>query len=375
MLISVAVISGFKSEIKTKLTGFSGHIVITNYDDNLSLETKPIEISDSLLTDLQEIDGVEHIQFYATKSGIIKTADKIQGAALKGISTDFDGRFLSSRLVEGELFQVNDTATTNQVLISQRMANILQLKTGDAFEMYFIQDPPRVRKFTISGLFDTQIDDIDKTFIVCDIKHIQRLSGWTKRQISGAEIFIDDFSRVDSLAEKVDDVLAYYIGADGSRLRASSIREKFPNLFDWLDLLNMNVWIILSLMIVVAGFNMISGLLILLIEKTSVIGLLKALGMRNENVRMIFIYRAAFIVLKGMLWGNIIGIGICALQACFGIIKLDPVNYFLDTVPVQITWWHIIAVNALTFVCITLLLTLPALIITRISPEKTLKVE
>ena len=377
MLVALAVVTGFKYEIKEKLFGFGGHIFITNYDSNRSFESQPISINDTLLNEIRAIKDVKHVEFYATKGGIIKTNDNVQGALLKGVGPDFDWQFISSRLVEGEIFSVNDTSTTNQVLISRRMANSLFLKVGDSFEIYFIQDPPRVRKLQICGLYDTQVEEIDKLFMICDIKHIQRLNGWSSRQISGAEIFIENIKSADILAEHIDDVLAYHMSDIGERMQASSFRDgsEYTNIFDWLDLLDLNVWIILSLMVIVAGFNMISGLLILLFEKTSMIGLLKALGMRNFDVGLVFVFRAAFIVLRGMLWGNIIGVGICLLQRYFGIIKLDPVNYFLDTVPIKISVLQIFSVNIFAFVCITILLVLPAMVIIRISPDKTLKAE
>ena len=321
------------------------------------------------------IEGVTHAQVYATKGGIIKTGDAIQGAMLKGISTDFDWSFFRPALVEGDIFTVSDTAVTNSVVLSKRLAALLQMKTGDAFEMYFIQDPPRVRKFTIAGLYDAQLEELDKVVILCDMAHIRRLNGWSANQITGVEIFVKDLKHMDAVAGQVNDSAAYHITSDGARLRVRTVRDYFSNLFDWLSLLDLNVAVILTLMIIVAGFNMISGLLILLFEKISMIGLLKALGMQNADVQKVFLYRAAFILAKGLLWGNITGIGVCLLQHYFGIVTLDPGNYFVSVAPVQLNFLYILAITVFAFAGIMLMLAFPALFITRVSPEKTMRIE
>ncbi len=275
MITAVAVVTGFRNEIRGKAVGFSGHITLTNYDFNNSFEAVAVKKENTFIPELEKLPEVKHVQVYATKGGIIKTSGAIQGVVLKGISSDFDWAFFQSALCAGEIFPVSDTLTTNAVLISKRLAATLEVGVGDAFEMYFIQDPPRVRKFTISGLYDAQLEELDKIFVLCDIKHIQRLNGWQADEVTGVEIFIDKLSQVDDVAEKVEDMAAYHITTDGTRLQVRTVRALYPGLFGWLDLLNTNVAIILTLMIIVAGFNMISGLLILILERTNMIGILK----------------------------------------------------------------------------------------------------
>jgi lipoprotein-releasing system permease protein len=375
MIVAVAVVTGFKNEISNKAVGFNGHLTLTNYDFNQSFETTPIRTEDAFIPSILAIDGVTHAQIYATKGGIIKTADAIQGAMLKGISPDFDWTFFRSSLVAGDIFTVSDTAVTNAVVLSKRLAALLEMEAGDAFEMYFIQEPPRVRKFTIAGLYDAQLEELDKVVILCDIAHIRRLNGWDANQITGVEIFIKDLSRMDAVAGQVNDLAAYHITGDGARLRVRTVQDYFSNLFDWLSLLDLNVVIILTLMIIVAGFNMISGLLILLFEKISMIGLLKALGMQNADVQKVFLYRAAFILARGLLWGNVAGIGLCLLQQVFGIVTLDPDNYFVSVAPVELNFLYILAITVFAFAGIMLMLALPVLFITRVSPEKTMRAE
>ena len=375
LIVSVAVVTGFRREIRYKAVGFNGSITLTNYDYNQSFETTPINIEDAFIPELLSIDGVTHAQVYATKGGIIKANDIIQGAMLKGIAADFDGRFFRSHLVEGALFSVSDTAVTNAVLLSTRLAALLNLHAGDAFEMYFIQDPPRVRKFTVSGLYNAQLEEVDKVFILCDIGHIRRLNGWQSNQVSGVEIFVDKLARVNDIAEQINELAAYHITDDGTRLKVRTVRDYFSNLFDWLDLLDLNVLIIIILMIVVAGFNMISGLLILLFEKISMIGLLKSLGMRNTDVQKVFLYRASFILLKGLIWGTVAGLACCFIQKYSGLITLNPDNYFVSVVPIHLNALYIFCINVLAFIGMMLMLTLPTLFITNVSPDKTMRIE
>ncbi len=375
MIVAVAVVTGFKNEIRNKAVGFNGHITLTNYDSNQSFETTPIVRNEAFIPEIAALPGVKQVQVFANKGGIIRTKDNIQGAMLKGVGTDFDWSFFRSCLVEGELFTVSDTVVSKSVLLSKRMADMLELKTGDSFEMYFVQDPPTVRKFTISGLYEAQLEEIDKVVILCDLAQIQRISRWTPQQVSGVEVFIDDLKHLDTLAVQIEDMAAYNITASSSRLQVKTVRDYFSNLFDWLSLLDMNVIIILTLTIIVAGFNMISGLLILLFEKISMIGLLKALGMYNADVQKVFLYRAGFILAKGLLIGNIVGIGCCLLQYYFKIITLNPETYFVSVAPVQLNVWYILAINGLAFTGIMLMLALPALFITRVSPDKTMRTE
>ena len=375
MIVAIAVLSGFQSEIRKKAVDLTGHVILTNYDSNISFEAAPINVAQANIPELLKIKGVQAVRLSATKGGIIKTAENVQGAVLKGINANADITSFADYLVEGELPVFSDTATSNSVLVPEALAKRLLLKVGDNFAMYFIQEPPRVRSFVISGLYNAPFDNVADAIILADIRHIRRLNGWTSEQAGAVEIFIDDMAHLQPIAEQIDELMAYSITEEGRRLKVQTVADLYVQLFDWLNLLDMNVAVILLLTLLVAGFNMVSGLLILVFEKTAMIGLIKAIGMRNAGVQRIFLYRAAFITLKGMLWGNSIAIGLCLLQHHFRFIPLNPANYFVDAVPVLLKTWPLIAVNVFGFIGITLLLALPVLVISRISPDKTIKSE
>ena len=375
MILTVAIVTGFKNEISDKLVGGNSHIQITNLDSNYSFETNCIEYDSLFFNQLLEIKGIKHIQKFITKGGIIKTETDNQGVMLKGIDTDFNWTFFSSCLLDGQIFSVSDTATTNDILISKKLAQLLRLKTGDKFDAYFVQDPPRLRRFTVCGIYSTQLDEIDKSLVLCDIKHLQKIYGWSKSQISGIEIQVDDIKNIENLTYEVSDKVIFKTYNDGSRLSVNNIQQLYPHLFAWLDLLDTNVIIILLLTIVVAGFNMVSGLLIMLLERTSMIGVLKSLGMQSINIRKLFLYRTSFIVVKGLIIGNVIGIACCLLQQHFAIIKLDAASYFVTTVPINLNMFHVLLLNILSITAIMLVLIIPSQIITKISPEKTIRFE
>ncbi|MCL2097668.1 MAG: ABC transporter permease [Bacteroidales bacterium] len=375
MIIAIAVTAGFQNEVRKKAVDLTGHIILSNYDSNISFEATPVAIAQANIPELLKIKGVLIVRPSATKGGIIKTADEVQGAVLKGFDADVGLSAFADYLVEGELPTFSDSAITNKALMPVSLAKRLFLKVGDSFDMYFIQDPPRVRNFVVSGLYNAPFDNVSDALILADIKHIRRLNGWTNEQVGAVEIFINDMANLTRIAEQIDDLMAYTITDEGRRLKVETVADLYMQLFDWLNLLDMNVVVILVLMLLVAGFNMISGLLILVFEKTAMIGLIKAMGMRNVGVQRIFLYRAAFIVLKGMLWGNIIALSFCLLQYYFHLVPLDPANYYMSYVPIMLRAWPLIAVNVFGFIGITLLLALPVLVIARISPDKTIKSE
>ncbi|MBI9055649.1 MAG: ABC transporter permease [Bacteroidales bacterium] len=373
MILSVAIVTGFKSEISNKIIGFGSHIQIVNYDTNISFETEPINKAQSFYADINNLMGIKNIQEFAIKAGIIKTKTDIQGVVLKGVGADFDWSFFDQNLVDGKSFRVNDSSKTDDILISKFIANLLKLNVGDKIIAYFIQDPMRMRPFVISGIYETSLAEFDEKFALIDIKHIQRLNNWNENQISGFEVLINDFSRLDKMTEDVRDIVGFHFNPDGSKLKVLSIKEKYPQMFEWLKLTDMNVWVILILMIAVAGFNMISGLLIIILERTSMIGILKAMGTKNWSIRKIFLYQSGFIISKGLIWGNIIGLLICFLQFQFQIFKLDPTSYYLEAVPINLKVWHILALNVGTLFITVLMLIIPSYIISRLSPEKTIK--
>jgi lipoprotein-releasing system permease protein len=373
MIISTAVVTGFKNQIRDKVVGFGAHIQIVNMGSNTSYETTPVKKEQVFLPELRALPGIKHIQVFGTKAGIIKTADEIQGVVLKGVGQDFDWQFFRENLVDGELFTVSDSVKTNKVLISKYLSELLKLRVNNSFVMYFIQDPPRIRKFTVAGVYETSLEDFDKLFILADIGHIQKLNNWTSDQVSGFEISINNFHNLDQITWEVQDIVGFDLNEDGLRLRVQSITDKYPQIFDWLNLQDLNVWIILVLIFLVSGFNMVSGLLILILERTNMIGILKALGTNNWSIRKVFLYHSAYLISKGLLWGNLIGIGLCLLQYYFGIIPLDQSSYYLTEVPINLNFFTIVALNAGTLFLTVLMLLVPSYLISRISPVKSIR--
>lgn len=371
MIIAVAMVTGFQKEIREKVIGFGAHIQISNFDSNNSYESSPISIHQPFYPGLANEPGVRHIQVFATKAGIIKTTSEIEGVVLKGISSDFDWSFFKDRMVEGAPFKIPDTGRTNDVLISAIQAKRLNLKTGDDLIMYFInqgQTLPGVRKFRISGIYDTGLEEFDRIFVIGDIRHIQKLNKWDSTQVGGFEVFIDRFEDLDAVTERVYGNIPY-------DLNARSIREMYPQIFDWLNFQDVNVAIIIILMIFVSLINMISTLLIIIIEKTRLIGILKAMGSPNWSIRKIFLYNAAYLVGSGMFWGNLIALLLCFIQLKFGILTLDPANYYMKTVPINLDIIHLLMINGGTILICILVLIIPTIIITRISPVKAIRME
>jgi lipoprotein-releasing system permease protein len=373
MICSVSIVTGFKNEIRNKVIGFNSHLQILNFDSNLSYETRPVPVNPPFLPELLEMKEIRHIQPFGIKAGIIKTETDIQGLVLKGIDKNFEWTFFESSLVSGEKLILSDSATSNQIIISSYIASRLKLKTGDSFHMWFIDEQPRFRKFTICGIYETSLAEFDKTFALADMRHIQRLNNWGADQVSGLEVFIHDFRHLDDITWDMRDIAAGWYSDDGSRLKVQNILERYPQIFDWLELQDMNVIIIILLMLVVAAFNMISGLLILILDRSYMIGVLKAIGARNLLIRRIFLFQSAYLILKGLLLGNLFGIGLCLVQKKYELISLDPDSYYLTTVPINLDIWHITLVNAGAMVAIMTFLIVPSMLVSRISPSKTIR--
>ncbi|MCK4919900.1 MAG: ABC transporter permease [Bacteroidales bacterium] len=371
MLVSVSIVTGFKNEITNKISGFGSHVQVLNYDSNLSYETKPIPAYLPIYDDIRSLDNVDQVQVFALKAGIIKTETDIQGLVLKGVGEDFDWQFFQSSLTEGSVLDI-DSSYNNGIIISSFTARKLKLNLGDPLRMWFIDDRPRFRKFVIHGIYETSLAELDETFGFVDLKHIQRLNSWEPDQVSGLEINISNFKDLYASTREIRDIISGYYFEDGGRLKASSITARYPQIFDWLELQDLNVIIIILLMIVVAGFNMVSGLLILILDRTYMIGVLKALGGRNSMIRKIFFYKSFYLIIKGLAYGNILGLGICALQKKFEIISLNPENYYLSTVPINMELSHIFLINAGATLAILIFLILPSMLISRISPSKTI---
>jgi lipoprotein-releasing system permease protein len=378
LILSVAIVVGYKSEVGRKVIGFGSHLQIVNLDSNQSFETSPISQDQPFLNDLRKIDGIRHVQIFATKPGVIRADDDMQAVVLKGIGPDFDWSFFQENKVAGETFEVRDTIRSNKIWVSKKMADLLKLGLGDDLTMFFIHESeavPRQRKFQIAGIYQTSLEEFDRMFVLVDINHIRKLNNWANDQVSGFEILVDDFNRLDDQEKAVHQLLLRYTSQDSPVLQVVSVKEKYRNIFDWLNLLDMNVWIILALMVLVAGFNMVSGLLVIILERTQMIGILKAMGARNWSIRKVFLYFSVMLVAKALIWGNILGIGICLLQQYTHFIKLDPASYYLEYVPIHLTILHVVLLNAGTIIATFLMLILPSYFITRVSPEKTIRFE
>ncbi len=373
MILAVSILTGFKQQIRDKVAGFGAHIQVVNFDANISYETVPVSASQDFVEKIKSHPGIKNIQVFATKAGIIKTDDNIQGVVLKGIGSDYDWSFFESNMVEGEVVTVSDTARTDNVIISSKVADMLGLKLGDSFSMFFVQDPPRMRKFTICGIYETSLEEFDKTYLFCDIAHIRSLNGWEDDQVSGFEVSVNNFDDLDAMTDVVRDAIGYRVAEEEEQLKVTNIRNRYPQIFDWLGFQDTNVIIILILMILVAGFNMISGLLILILEKTNMIGVLKAMGAGNKVIRNIFLYQAAWLTAKGLFWGNIIGLGLALLQLKTELITLDPSSYYLKSVPINLDPLHIILLNVGTMIAIILMLLIPSQLIARITPVKAIR--
>lgn len=375
MVLSVCIVVGFKKEIRDKVIGFGSHIQITSFANTASYDTKPVRLSDSLLSVLQSNPNIEHIESYATKPGIIKTDTDFQGVVLKGVGENYDWSFFKDNMIEGDVFQPSDSTVANQAIISKYIADRLHLKLGDSFFSYFIQDPPKVRKFTITGIYSTNFEDYDKLFMIVGLNTVQRLNSWDANQVSGLELRVKDYSRLQEVKDDLFFQMAGSHDGDGNALFTRSIEDINPMIFSWLSLLDMNVWVIIILMLAVSGFTMISGLLIIILERANMIGILKALGCRNTDIRKIFLYISSFLIIKGMIWGNVIALVICILQKMFGIIKLDPATYYVSEMPVYLNPLYIILINIGALLISLAMMIGPSYLIARISPAKSIKFE
>lgn len=373
MILAVSVLFGFKREIEGKVTGFGAHILVTNLDANYSYQTIPISRHQQFSTPLDEIEGIKHVQEYAIKPGIIKTENEIEGIIVKGVGPEYDWSRLDEYLVRGRFLQITDTAITREALISETTAKLLGLDVGDEFRVYFISEKVRGRKLEVSGIYKTGISNFDKLYIFADIKDAQKLNNWEEDQITGFELIVDDYQKLEQITENVRKVAAYRYKEDGSSLKVENVRELYVQVFDWMALQDMNIWIILILLTAVAGINMISGLLILILERTGMIGILKTLGYNNSRVRRIFLYIGTVLIMRGLFIGNVIGIGLALLQKHFKFIKLDSELYFVSEAPIFLDWLAIIVLNAAVLLSIVLMLVLPSMVISRIRPSKTIR--
>lgn len=376
MIVSVAVVTGFKKEIRDRVIGFGSNIQIINYDSNNSYETRPVSADQPFLETVRSLAGVKYVQPFATKPGMIKTDEYHQGIIFKGVTKDYNWDFFAKNLVAGHVPNLNDSSRVNEIILSEHLSKLLNIKLNDRVVVYFINEKdanPRLLQLTVCGVYRSGFEEFDKVFILGDLKQVQRLNDWRNDQISGFEVAITNFNQIDNIEQEIRNSVIQFRDADADIMRTESITRLYPQIFDWLSVLDMNVWIILLLMVIVASFNMVSGLLVLILERASMIGVLKAMGSANWSIRKVFIYLSVFLTSRGMLWGNVIGISIVLLQGIFHIIKLDPAAYYVDYVPMNFSVLHLVLLNLGTITITSLILIIPSWLISRISPDETIR--
>jgi lipoprotein-releasing system permease protein len=363
MIVSFAILEGFRDEIRQKIFSFGAHLQVSKYDTNNSLEGAPISrnigVTDS-------VAGIKQIQAFARKTAIIKTDDEVLGVVVKGVGEEYDMSAMQQNLKSGGLISYTDTASSKEVLLSQTVANKLSLKVGDEAIFYFIQNPPRARKLQIKGIFNTGLEEFDEVFVIGDIELVRELNNWPDTLVGGIEIVLKDFDQIDQAADQVFEQMHY-------DLQLEKITDRHAQLFDWLKLLRKNVIIFLVLIIFVASFNMVSTVFIMIIERINMIGVLKAVGATDAQIRKIFYFRGLKLTIKGLIWGNVIGLGFCAIQYYFKIIPLDPENYYMDRVPISWNPGIIIGLNVITLLLTMLAILIPAAMVARVKPVKAIK--
>lgn len=376
MIIAVAIVIGFKKEVRNKVVGFGSHIQVTSSYSNQTFETGAVTFSPEIKERLRKSQWVKHIQEFSDLPGIINADGNFQGIVLKGIDKEFDWNFFNSNLREGEILAFEDSTINSNIIISKKIADMMKIKNNDKILVYCVREGRvRVRPLTVQGIYSTGFGEYDRLFVLCDKRIVQRLNNWDENQCGGLEILTDDYDHLDLAFEEVFDVMGNRFDENGKSYQLKSIRQLNPQIFNWLDLLDMNVIVILVLMALVAGFTMISGLLILILERTNMIGILKALGANDWTIRRIFLYQSAFLIGKGLLIGNLIGIATCLLQKHFSIITLNPDIYYVEAVPIHLTAINVLLTNLAAFATLLVITIGPSYIITKINPAKSIKFE
>ncbi len=382
MIITMAVVTGFQKQIIEKITTFTSHLQINDYDPNQSLEPNPITFKKDLLIQLRKANNVKHIQAFATKNGILKTKTENEGIILKGVSSDYDWSYLKPYTIEGTTLSISNDSISKDIFISQTLANKLHLKLNQKLLVYFmtkkkltdttfngqnyIDYEPRVKDFYVKGIFNTGFSDFDKNLVFVDLKQIQKLNYWKDNEVAGYEVYLNNFKLLEPSLENINDIVGY-------NYTVESVRQLQSSIFSWLDMIDVNAVIIITLMVLVAAINMISALLILILERTNLVGILKALGLANMNVRSIFLYVSLQLLIKGLVIGNLIGIGFCLLQGHFHFLTLNPETYYLDAVPINLSLIHILLINLGTIITCLVMMFLPTLILNKITPIKAIR--
>lgn len=376
MIVSVCVVLGFKHTIRDKVVGFGSHITVANFNSFQRSENYPIVVNDSLKRALMQTQGVRHVLRYAYTQGILKTDDDFLGVMLKGVGSDFDSTFIHQNMVAGSIPAFSDVKSQQKILLSKAIAEKLDLKVGDRIYAYFVNEQGvRTRRFTISGIYETNLKQFDSQICFTDLYTTNKLNGWQTEQCSGAEVQVNDFEQLDAVALNILNKVKGKTDRYGDSYSTATIMEQNPQIFSWLDLMDLNVWIILALMVSVAGVTMISGLLIIILERTQMIGIMKAMGTKNAQIRHIFLWFATFIIGKGLLWGNLVGLGLVFLQKYTGLVTLDPKTYYVSTVPVELNVLLILALNLATLLICVFVLIAPSYLISHIHPAKTMHYE
>ena len=375
MIVTVSVVLGFKHSIRDTVVGFGSHIQVQNMLTFLSTDSYPICIDDSVMQSYAQIDGVKHVERYAYSQGILKTDDDFLGVVFKGVGPEYDLTFLRQHLTAGEMPVFSDTASTNKILVSKMIADKLRLQAGDRIFAYFIGESVRTRRFTVTGIYQTNMTRFDETLCFTDLYTTRKLNDWFDDQCSGAEITVKDFDQLQATADRFIEQVNRKVDRDFNTYSSQTIFETYPQVFNWLELLDINVWIILVLMVCVAGFTMISGLLIIILERTQMIGVLKAIGARNKTIRHTFLWFSAFIIGQGLLLGNVLGIGIIALQKYTGLVKLDPQTYYVSEAPMEVNIPLFVLLNLATLIICVFVLIAPSYLISHIHPAKSMRYE
>ena len=375
MIVSVAVVIGFKNQVRDKVIGLASEVIVTSLDDAQLYMTAPIAAGDSLMDALKQKPDISHVQRYSVKPGMIMTDESFQGMVLKGVGQEYDMSYIREHVVDGEIPVFTDSAATNLVLVSKSIADKLNLNVGDKIYTYYVDDNVRGRRLTVSAIYQTNFSAYDDYFLLTDIYTVNRLNKWKADQVSGIEIDVEDYLRIDAVNEDIRTGLFESSDKYGQSYFSRTIVEANPQIFAWLDLLDLNVWVILILMTGVAGFTMISGLLIIILERTNMIGVLKAMGADNNSIRKIFLSFSVFLIGRGMLWGNVIGLSLCLIQYFFEPVKLDPSVYYVSFVPIELNVIIYILLNVFTLIVSVLMLVGPSYLISRIHPARSIRYE
>ena len=370
MVVSIATGVGLQDKIREKVSAFNGHVIISNFDDNESeVSVEPLSIHQDFYPEFKSVQGIEHVQAVASKAGIIRTEEAFEGIIFKGVGKEYKWDVLEEYITEGRKPNLKQNLN-NEVLLSEYLANRLNLKVGDKFNTFFMKEGgngmPNLRVFQLVGIYNSGFQEFDASYLIGDIRHVQRINKWKDGQVGAFEVFIDDFSKIKEKGEEIYEAIP-------STLNSQTIEEKYFNIFEWVKLFDTNIVLIIIIMIIVSTINMVVALLVLILERTQMVGMLKALGATNWSIRKIFLYNAAHLIIKGLLWGNTISIGLLLIQKYFGVIKLPPENYYVTVAPVTIDIPAILLVNIGTIIVCVALLLIPSYIITKISPVKALR--